>query len=43
MNEFVYDALAGRVVFGDGAVGAVPREADRLAADAHADLIVTIA
>jgi maleylacetate reductase len=30
MNEFVYDALAGRVVFGDGAVGAVPGEADRL-------------
>ena len=30
MNDFVYDALAGRVVFGDGAVGAVPGEAERL-------------
>jgi maleylacetate reductase len=30
MNEFVYDALAGRVVFGDGAVGQVPAETDRL-------------
>ncbi len=30
MKDFVYDALAGRVVFGDGAVGAVPGEADRL-------------
>ncbi len=30
MNEFVYDALAGRVVFGDGTVGRVPDEAGLL-------------
>ena len=30
MRSFVYDALPGRVVFGDGSVGRVPEEAERL-------------
>ena len=33
MQPFVYDALPGRVVFGDGAFDRVPDELDRLGVD----------